>query len=82
MKYAIFTVFDRLAEEYSTPFFQKNIRLGWKAFQNFFEDGRNDPKDYALFHVGHYDTESGRITDLEDGHSPILINESFMESYN
>jgi len=68
MKLQIYTVQDKKTEEYGNPMF---LRTHGEAIRGFADavnkqDENNSlykhPEDYALFHIGEYETTTARIT--------------------
>lgn len=62
----IFTIFDAVSKEYSTPFFQKNHDTAKRSFAvSMNRDVRPFPQlkdsDYSLIYLGTFDTDDGVI---------------------
>lgn len=69
MKIQVYSIFDRVASAYNTPFYFQNDLLAVRTFNNLKEDpkttvGKN-PDDFSLHHIGEFDDEEGVITDAE-----------------
>lgn len=62
----IFSVFDVKTEEYSAPFYSPTLAAGERAFGDVLGDPESvlakHPEDYQLYHLGSFDTESGRFS--------------------
>lgn len=71
MKYQIVAVRDRQQDAYAQPFFSPTTGAAIRAFGDEVTRDAADnqmhrhPEDYALFHLGEYETETGQITTLE-----------------
>lgn len=68
----IFTIFDAVSKEYSTPFFQKNHDTAKRSFAvSMNRDVRPFPQlkdsDYSLLFIGTFDTDKGEIDLKGDG---------------
>lgn len=65
MKTKIYSVYDKKAQAFCTPFYQANHATAVRAFQNAVLDPQNsisqNPEDYVLFHVGDWDDNIGEI---------------------
>lgn len=65
MKTLIYSVFDRVAETFNTPFFMQSRPLAQRTFSNLVIDGETqlhkNPSDYALFELGTFDDKDGLI---------------------
>ena len=66
MKLRAFAVRDQKAEAFFPPFFQPTRGLGERMFQNLVKDESTQiakyPKEFALYEVGEYDSESALLT--------------------
>lgn len=69
MKQDIFTVLDMCVGRYLEPFFQTNSNEALRSFGAICaKEGHQfnmHAEDYALYHIGTYDPESGMILPLE-----------------
>lgn len=74
MKTYAFSVFDRVAEVFNTPFFMPSRPLAQRTFSNLVIDGESqlhkNPADYAVYELGAFDDKTGL---LEPHPSPQLI---------
>lgn len=65
MNRVIFSVFDALAEMWSTPFMAVNKNAGLRDFEHMVRDPGyafgKAPGDYTLYAIGEFDVESGRL---------------------
>lgn len=65
MKLRIYSIYDSKAEAYMNPFFMRNDGEALRGFMDGIENSDTPfhkwPQDYTLFHVGHWDDESGLI---------------------
>lgn len=71
IKLIAFAVFDQKAEAFTQPFFLPTKQIAVRTFADCCNDknhafGRH-PADYTLFHVGHFDTQSGQLVPLQRG---------------
>lgn len=67
MKLIAYSIFDKAAAAYNTPFFMHNKALAIRAFQdnvNSTEENNisKHPEHFSLFEVGEYDDSTGVIT--------------------
>lgn len=71
MKLQVISVLDRAVNVYSRPVFVQAIG---QAMRSFMDEANRDaaentmhahPKDFALFHLGEFDEETGRFENLE-----------------
>ena len=77
MKLRIYTVFDRLAEDFAPPFFAKNNAVAHREYGNLLSSKRLNSNEYGLFYLGEYDTETAVIQpgpplDITD--NPVKMN--------
>jgi hypothetical protein len=65
IKIGIFTVYDRKAEVYNTPYFQANEAVAMRGFSDMANDKstpiHNHPADFILFYLGQFDTREGKF---------------------
>ncbi|AXH76621.1 MAG: nonstructural protein [Microviridae sp.] len=69
MRINAYTLYDRKALTYNTPFFFPNDGMAIRALQDLVSDndtsiGRH-PADYVLYHVGFYDTERALLEHVD-----------------
>lgn len=69
MRINAYTLYDRKALTYNTPFFFPTDGLAVRALHDLVSDsgttvGRH-PADYVLYHVGFYDTERGLLEHVD-----------------
>lgn len=73
-KVNVYAVRDSKAEVYNSPFCLKNHPLAIRSFEQHCNNPQTDwskfPEDFSLFHLGEYDTETGRLITLD---SPVQI---------
>ena len=66
MKLIMFTVWDKKAECYEHPFFQKNEAMAQRLFSDACKDPQHKfglhPEDYHLFAACSFDDETGVVT--------------------
>ncbi len=59
---AVYSIFDRKAIMYNTPFFQPNVAVARRTFADLLVDNKTiiskHPDDYALYELGHFDTNT------------------------
>lgn len=82
----IFTIFDVVSKEYSTPFFQKNHDTAKRSFAvTMNRDVRPFPQlkdsDYSLIYLGEFDTDKGCIAISMDG-SDIVCKGNDCEEFD
>lgn len=69
MKLQMFTVLDKLAAVYATPFFAINASLAQRDFAYACKDPNSkisrNPEDFSLWHVAEYDDSSGLVHALD-----------------
>lgn len=68
MKDSMFCVYDSKARAFLPPFVMPNTEMARRAFSNCINSdshqfGQN-PEDYTLMMLGHYDSDNGKITEL------------------
>lgn len=70
MKLNVYSIYDKIADEYSLPFFNVKEQLAVRDFSAVVNmDGskiKDNPDDFELFLVGSFDTESACFDDLEN----------------
>ncbi len=82
MRLDIFTVHDVVSEKWGKPFFGDNAASAIRGFSEVCKDEGHEfakhPSDYSLYHVGSFETDSGKIEAM----SPRQIAEasSFSEA--
>ena len=69
-----FAIYDSKAATYSPPFSQKTLGLAIRMFSDSALDKTTTiglhPEDFILFHLGEYDDQTGKQTDLN---APLSI---------
>lgn len=66
MKNSLYVVYDKVAEESSPLFATKNDGLAERmALQMLESRGMYVSEDYQLFHVGYYDNESMKVSEIQ-----------------
>jgi hypothetical protein len=83
----IFSIYDNVANVYEPPFTEKNKGTAIRRIQDLIQNNQNSPyakfpDNFALYHIGYFDTDDGSILDIESSHtinfedlSPILNKE-------
>ena len=65
MKISMFSIYDSKAKSYLPPFHMPNDAMALRVFQDCVSDPSHafgkHPEDYTLFHLGHFDDETGII---------------------
>lgn len=65
MIHHVFAVYDTKLTAYATPFFMPTVAAAKRAFAGAVEDPstmlHKHPSDFALYHVGEFDDESGAL---------------------
>ena len=69
MKLNIYAIFDNAAKAYMSPFFMHNHGLATRAFSDQVNAQQENqislhPEQFALFHIGEYNDETGHIEPL------------------
>lgn len=57
----LYTIRDRLAEQYGPPFTAVNDAVAVRQYWNIVRNSRLDPNDYELFCVGGFDKYTGKL---------------------
>ena len=70
MKLQAYTIFDKAAKAFNTPFFMHNKALAIRAFgDNVNAKDENNiskhPEHFALMHIGEYDDASGKFSPID-----------------
>lgn len=66
----MFTIYDRLAEEYMPPFTAKNSAIAFSLLDKAVVDAKEDSTRFELFSLGEYDTDYGMIV----SHKPEKVD--------
>ncbi len=73
MNKQIFSVFDACARRYLRPFFADSIEEAIRSFRAICNEQEHQfhqhRMDYSLFHLGHFDFETGRVDPLVEPHN-------------
>ena len=63
----VYSIYDRVADVYNTPFFMESDREAIRAFEDLALDGRSivsrHPEDFVLQCVSAFDARTGRFVD-------------------
>lgn len=73
MKTGLYSICDVVAQEYGEPFMAKNDDIARRCFHLGLS--KADPsvkKDYMLYQIGEFDTETGHITE----NMPVYVRET------
>ena len=69
LKEEIFSIWDRKAETYNTPFVMTNEAVAIRQFKSLINNPDTMPgkypDDYILFRIGYFDSESGIISKID-----------------
>jgi hypothetical protein len=69
MKMKVFSVIDLKAQTYMPPFFMHNEKLAERAFGDAANNGEHmfcaHPEDYALYCLGEWDDETGKMENYD-----------------
>jgi len=61
----VYSVHDSAAEAFMVPFYMQTDKQAQRAFGNSINDANhqfsNNPEDYTLFFVGHFNDQDGRF---------------------
>ena len=79
-----FSVFDKKAVSFNTPFFVQTKGVAMRSFADLVADKRTTvaqhPEDFALYEVGNFDETGGvllhRVNDVGDALPPLFICEA------
>lgn len=73
-----FSLFDKKAVSFSTPFFMPSIPEACRAVAQAGKDGKSMfaqyPADFALYLISHWDHKTGCMTPTSHG-GPLLVEE-------
>ena len=73
MKTKVYSIYDRTAQVFNTPFFQHNDGMAIRAFQDNVNSQdsviNKHPEQFSLHCLGEYDDQTGTITTQE----PVLL---------
>ena len=65
----LFAIKDAAVDAYGPPFNSPTIGIATRSFTDAVNEPQNQmnkhPEDFALFHLGHYDDQTGKVTNLE-----------------
>lgn len=78
MKLQVFSVYDKVAQAYITPFFLPSIPQAQRAIGDCYNNPEHQfslhPDHYSLHHLGEFCDITGRIDRFEDSNIiPVLI---------
>ena len=73
MKLGMYSVYDNLAEVFNRPFAETNNNTAIRAYKESTKDNPNS-KDFILYHIGHYNDNSGEMIKLEN---PVKISDNY-----
>jgi hypothetical protein len=70
----IFSVFDNVAQIFEPPFTEKNKGTAIRRVQDLIQNNPNSPyakfpDNFALYHIGYFDSDDGSILDIESSHT-------------
>ena len=69
MNLKAYSMYDYGSETFAGPFFVPSDRVALRMLDQIVKDPRSDvskyPKDYALYHIGSLDTNTGRLEALD-----------------
>lgn len=78
MNAAIFSIYDKKTKTYNRPFYEKNETVALRGFTTEVNRPNQNntlylfPEDYAMYKIGEYDDETGKLHAIE----PTLICEA------
>lgn len=65
----IYSIFDKKAGIYNMPFYQSNDAVARRTAVIMRNDkttpAYTNPEDYTLFHIGHFDADTGKLSVLD-----------------
>lgn len=67
MKYKIFCVYDSVNEEFSLPFYQKNVEVLKRSLKEVLSKSPTLPSEYMIYELGLFDTEAGHMESYPSG---------------
>lgn len=74
MKIQMFAVYDSTTQIYAQPNFLATIQVAQRMWPEAANDPNSQigkyPADFTLFHLGEYDDETGKFTNL---HTPVSL---------
>lgn len=69
MKWQVFAIYDSKARGYNQPFYFQSVEMARRAFFDVVNDKTTmfykHGTDYTLFHLGEFDDETARFSELE-----------------
>lgn len=72
MKLQMFSIFDAKASAYLPPWFVPNVPVALRSFSNCANTVDHafclNAEDYTLFHLGTFDSDSGKVDLFSDPH--------------
>ena len=69
MIFGLYVTYDKIGEEYSPVFQQKNDKVCMRVVHEMLKKSPVSPEDYQILKIGEFDTERGFAS---YDHSPIL----------
>lgn len=61
MRYNMYSVYDRVANEYAPPFYAKNVDVARRMFANSIREFAYSKDDYRMIEIGWFDSEYGKV---------------------
>ena len=70
----IFSIFDNVAHTFEPPFTERNKGTAIRRIQDLIQNNANSPyakfpDNFALYHIGYFDSQDGSILDIESSHT-------------
>ena len=70
----IFSIYDNVAQIFEPPFTEKNKGTAIRRIQDLIQNNANSPyakfpDNFALYHIGYFDSDDGLILDIESSHT-------------
>lgn len=80
-----YSIYDKKAFSFATPFFAVNDEVAMRSFEDLVRDRRSlvsqHPEDFALYIVGRFDTETGKLLPRSDGEGTYLVEDG-LQAYS
>lgn len=77
----IYSIYDRKAEIFNTPFFCRNDSVALRSFEDLLKDDRTTvsqhPEDFVLYKLGQFNDENGQV--VNDGFASLIDAFSVMK---
>lgn len=79
MLFGMYSIYDKVAQTYNTPFFQTNDQVAVRSFRELAADATSSlyrsPSDYQLIRIGAFDSDDGQL--LPEDHQVLAQADNF-----